>query len=69
MNDQAERIHAALLRFKGDRPVASSQIQDFARGGMEGPRVVVVVDEKNLAALASPIVDLPRPKVPGLGKL
>jgi hypothetical protein len=67
MGDQAERIHAALLRFKGERPEANSQVQHFVPYSMDCPRVVVVVEEKNLAALASPIVDLPGPKLPGPG--
>ncbi len=65
MGDQAERIHAALLRFKGEQPEANSQFHQFVPIGTDCARIVVVVDEKNLAALASPIVDLPGPKLPG----
>ena len=67
MGDQAERIHNALLRFKGERPEVNPPVRHFAAYGMDCPRVVVVVEEKNLAALASPIVDLPGPKLSGSG--
>jgi hypothetical protein len=54
MSDQAERIHAALLRFKGVQPRAGSRrvAQDVSS------REIVVVDEKNLAALSPPNADL-----------
>lgn len=50
MRDQAERIHAALLRFKGMEPDVKAQqtAPDTAA------RQLVVVDEKNLAALSVP---------------
>ena len=58
MGDQAERIHAALLRFKAKQDVGvSGQVKTW-EPKEAAPRVVV--NEQNLAALSLSGVDLPR---------
>jgi hypothetical protein len=50
MSDQAERIHAALLRLKAQRSAAASpQVKPCQPEGT-APQLVVI-NEKNLAAL------------------
>jgi hypothetical protein len=63
MSDQAERIHAALLRFRAERSVAvSPQVKPREPEG--AGRQLVVVNEQNLAALSLSSVDLPRTRAP-----
>jgi len=50
MSEQAERIHAALLRFKAERASAGDQ-QVKPIKPAEGAREVVVVNEQYLDAL------------------
>jgi hypothetical protein len=49
MNKPSERIQAALLRFKSECPVA--QIQQVTAVPTRSERAIIVVDERNLAAL------------------
>jgi hypothetical protein len=50
MSDQVERIHAALLRLKAQRSAAVSPQVKPCQPEAAAPQLVVI-DEKNLAAL------------------
>ncbi len=66
MGNPVDRIHAALLRSK--EPVqAARQVAPHKPVEIGRQIVTVVVNEQNLAALASSIVELPHPKAPGAG--
>ncbi len=58
MSDQAERIRAALLRFKAAQPGEGSG----ETGQPEPERQLVIVDERNLAALLPQGVNLRLPE-------
>jgi hypothetical protein len=51
MNDQSERILAALLRFKAMRSAAGDARAKPTEAEQTAPARRVVVDERNLAAL------------------
>jgi len=58
MSDQAERIRAALLRFKAAQPGEGNG----ETGQPEPERQLVIVDERNLAALLPQGVNLRLPE-------
>ncbi len=67
MNNQAERIHAAILRFKAERsPDGSRQVKP-CQAEATVRQMVVVVNEQNLAALSLSSVDSPRTRAPRRG--
>lgn len=49
MNKPSERIQAALLRFRAERPAVRDQ--QVAVGPTQTARPIIVVNERNLAAL------------------
>lgn len=64
MSNPAERIQAALLRFRDPMPASEGRQVSLGQPQETAGQPVVVVNEQNLAALASSIVDLPYPKGP-----
>lgn len=62
MLNPAERIRAVLQHPESVQLRPTRRVMQSAIPGSERPRVTVVIDEQNLAALASPVIELPLPK-------